>query len=96
MSEDKEDGEVDIGPSVAEIKRRIAEPVEWVQATTDELFAAADLENQRHRRAPNRFALPLPDEVWLRYYRDHRDKPLALEHEHLRTEVDHFRQLPVE
>ena len=35
----------------------------------------------------SRLNAPLPDEVWLRYYRDHPDEPLLPEHEHLRVAV---------
>jgi hypothetical protein len=35
----------------------------------------------------NRLNLPLPDDVWLRYYRDHPEEPLSPEHEHLRDAV---------
>ena len=35
----------------------------------------------------SRLNAPLPDEVWLRYYRDHPDEPLLPEHEHLRAAV---------
>ena len=35
----------------------------------------------------SRLNAPLPDEVWLRYYRDHPEEPLLPEHEHLRVAV---------
>ena len=45
-------------------------------------------------RTSNRFSLPLPDGVWLRYYRDHPDKAISPEHEHLRAEVERLGKPP--
>jgi hypothetical protein len=39
----------------------------------------------------NRLNTPLPDEVLIRYYLEHPDKPLSPEHEHLRAAVDRGR-----
>jgi hypothetical protein len=35
---------------------------------------------------------PLPDDVWIRYYRDHPEEPLLPEHEHLHAAVRAARQ----
>lgn len=55
----------------------------------------ADLRKEVEREGTsNRLALPLPDGVWLRYYRDHPDESLTPDHEHLRDAVEAMRQAP--
>ena len=44
----------------------------------------------------SRLNAPLPDEVWLRYYRDHPEEPVLPEREHLRVAVEAARHSAAE